>query len=392
MPDNPFIPSFGVSPLYLAGRGDAIASIRDVSLNLARTDYSRASLIIGQRGIGKTVLLNAVEDTARDDNWIMVKTTATRGFLRRMITEQLQPIMETLKPSRNSKLSAGVTIGSPIAKGDVRIEELHKSETVVGFRDIVYSICKAAPDRGLLFTVDEINSRARDELEEFASVYQHAIREGLNVALVMCGIPGSLSSMLSQDKAAMTFLNRSNKVEIGLLEYGVAKHAFSETIRVRGTKRVPDDVLGQMAALSKGYPFLVQEIGNKAWDVNPDSDTITLDNVKLVMQKSLVAMNDSVLRPIYRSLTDRLQEALRVIAQNPGIRTSDLGKKLGIPTTAVSGLHQRLIEAGVIIRAKRGVTRISIPYMEQFLCTGDTQQNPDVVQLAILDGYPDVNF
>lgn len=64
MPDNPFIPSFGVSPLVLAGRDDALETIRHVSLNLARADYSRSTLVLGQRGVGKTVLLNQVEDVA----------------------------------------------------------------------------------------------------------------------------------------------------------------------------------------------------------------------------------------------------------------------------------------------------------------------------------------
>lgn len=389
MSDNPFVPSFGVSPLYLAGRNGIINSVEQVSLSLSRSDYSRASLIIGQRGIGKTVLLNAVEDDAKSSNWLMVKSTATRGFLSRMVTEQLSPILKELQPTRRTKSSASIELDTLVVKGKVGIEELPQGVAAAGFRDHVFAICKAAPDRGLLFTIDEVNSRARDELEEFASVYQHAIREGLNVAVVMCGIPSSLGPLLSEDRAAMTFINRASRIEIGLLPFDVAREAFAETIRLRGTRQASNSVLDNMAALSKGYPFLIQEIGNKAWDVDPESSEITAGHLRVIVADVITAMNESVLRPIFLSLTDKLQEALLVIARNPGIRTTELGKQLNMPATAVSGLQQRLIEAGVILRDGRGTVRISIPYMDQYLASSDSPRTADQQTLAIIDGYPE---
>lgn len=389
MPDNPFVPSFGVSPAYLAGREDALSAIERVSLTFARTDYSRACLIVGSRGIGKTVLLNEIEDRAEALNWRMVKVTATKGFLDRMVSEQLRGLLAELRPTRNTKAAASIGINAGLIAGKSSIEKTTVSSTVEGLREHIYAISAAAPTEGLLFTIDEVNSRARDELEEFAAVYQHAIRDGLKVALVMCGIPASLGVLLNKDNGAVTFLNRARRIDIGLLDFPTAKTAFAETIKTRGTRTASNDVIDQMAALSKGYPFLVQEIGNKAWDVNPDSNEISLDDLRTVAAEAIAAMNNSVLRPIVASLSVKLREILSVIASNPGIRHAELSQQLGLATSALSGPLQRLIETGTVIRAERGVVRIAIPYLEQYLQTQEEPHSRTPSQLDVLDTYPE---
>ncbi len=69
-PRNPFRPTFGVSPHVLAGRDRLLA---DFELALAEGPGSpyRAILVSGARGIGKTVLLNELEDVARGLGWVI---------------------------------------------------------------------------------------------------------------------------------------------------------------------------------------------------------------------------------------------------------------------------------------------------------------------------------
>ena len=61
---NPFRPTFGVSPPVLAGRYEIL---EDFALALAEGPgaMERASLFVGGRGTGKTVMLNEVEHLAR---------------------------------------------------------------------------------------------------------------------------------------------------------------------------------------------------------------------------------------------------------------------------------------------------------------------------------------
>lgn len=392
MPDNPFIPSFGVSPLVLAGRDDALETIRHVSLNLARADYSRSTLVLGQRGVGKTVLLNQVEDVAAAAGWHSATTTATRGFLDAMVTDQLRHVLEQVRPDRHGRATASLGVNVPPVTAAVRFEEPPPTAEAISLREHIWQICEADPESGLLFTIDEVNSRARGDLEQFAAIYQHAIRAGLNVALVMCGIPASVSSLLSANRGPLTFLNRSRRVDLDILDFDTTRAVFEQTIRARGTRTASPEVIRAMAALSKGYPFLVQEIGNAAWDVHPDADEITLEDVREIAPRAIHAMNVSVLAPICNALAPRLRTALTVIAKSPGIRSSELAEKLGIPPTAIGELHRKLIDAAVIVRAGRGLVQISVPYLEEYLRELDGAADPDRRALDVRASFPDVEL
>lgn len=66
---NPFKPSFGTTPPLLVGRDAAIAE-HDEALADGPGSAALASIVTGQRGTGKTVLLNQLEDQAKAKGWL----------------------------------------------------------------------------------------------------------------------------------------------------------------------------------------------------------------------------------------------------------------------------------------------------------------------------------
>ena len=88
MAPNPFRPTFGTSPPLLVGREaqlDAFAA----SLEEGPGSPGRATVYTGARGVGKTVMLNAVEDLARQFGCLVVSETATPGLVDRLIRDGL---------------------------------------------------------------------------------------------------------------------------------------------------------------------------------------------------------------------------------------------------------------------------------------------------------------
>ena len=59
---NPFRASRGTSPPLLVGRDEVIDDFR-LGLEEGPGAHERISLLVGARGIGKTALLNELEDT-----------------------------------------------------------------------------------------------------------------------------------------------------------------------------------------------------------------------------------------------------------------------------------------------------------------------------------------
>ena len=82
---NPFAPTFGASPPVLAGRDDILTDIGD-ALETGPTHPDYTVLFIGVRGAGKTVMLNAVEDLARERGWLSISEDASpTGLLERLL-------------------------------------------------------------------------------------------------------------------------------------------------------------------------------------------------------------------------------------------------------------------------------------------------------------------
>lgn len=94
---NPFTATLGATPAYLAGRKDSIREFA-YALDDGPGAHERISLVVGPRGIGKTVLLNAFEDTASDRGWRILNDTASAGFTERLRAE----IINTLHLNRKA--------------------------------------------------------------------------------------------------------------------------------------------------------------------------------------------------------------------------------------------------------------------------------------------------
>ena len=60
----------------------------------------------------------------------------------------------------------------------------------------------------MLFPVDEVDPTL-DEMVQLAAFYQHFVREGRKVALLMAGLPHNISSLLNNK--TVSFLRRSNR-------------------------------------------------------------------------------------------------------------------------------------------------------------------------------------
>ena len=65
---NPYTPGAGTKPNFLAGRDDVIFKIANQINDVRKGGMARHSIFYGVRGVGKTVLLNKIEEIAREQN------------------------------------------------------------------------------------------------------------------------------------------------------------------------------------------------------------------------------------------------------------------------------------------------------------------------------------
>jgi len=123
---NPFHPAFGAPPPVLIGREDVLTDVRDGLLEGAGSEY-RANKVIGPRGVGKTVVLEAAADIAREEGWVVVNVTAGEG----MLDEILELANHRTAHLRNKRTRAVTQVGiGPVSLGLAKPE----SEQLPGWR------------------------------------------------------------------------------------------------------------------------------------------------------------------------------------------------------------------------------------------------------------------
>ena len=76
---NPFAPGAGAQPPELAGR-EAIISAATIALErIRRGRYEKSQMLLGLRGVGKTVLLHHLRQIAEHKGYLVVPLEAPEG-------------------------------------------------------------------------------------------------------------------------------------------------------------------------------------------------------------------------------------------------------------------------------------------------------------------------
>src|SRR5437868_13133700 len=74
---NPFAPGAGTPPPELAGRGDIIARSETTFARIRESRPSKSFLFVGLRGVGKTVLLNKMQEISEAQKYKALFVEAT---------------------------------------------------------------------------------------------------------------------------------------------------------------------------------------------------------------------------------------------------------------------------------------------------------------------------
>jgi hypothetical protein len=362
---NPFRPTFGVSPPVLAGRYEIL---EDFTLALAEGPgaMERASLFVGGRGTGKTVMLNEVEHLARDYGWHVVAETATPGLLDRLVQQRLPELLRRIGPDFSGwrlKALSGFGVG---AEWEATAKFPYRPDLRAQLAEVSDVVARTGAGGGLVLTVDEIHGGDRDELRELGATIQHCFREERSVAFVAAGLPAAVQDLLLKDKV-LTFLRRGARYELGDVDLAEARHALEAPI-VDGGRSIDPEALDLATRASRGYPFLIQLIGAQLWRHAGDAAMISLDIAELAVRTALPRMGRLLHEPVLADLSPVDRRFLAAMAEDEGpSRPHDIAVRMGVDDNYVSQYRLRLIAAEVIRPAGYGRVEFELPYLREYL-------------------------
>lgn len=361
---NPFRPTFGSSPPELAGRDEELLLFDD-AIEEGPGSPARAVLVLGQRGTGKTVMLNSLEDVAKRHGWFTISDTAHEGLVHR-INDRVSELLHQHDPDATD--ATLTSISAPAGLGSLSWATEEQYSRVLGVRGRLNRLADIAHEggTGVFVTVDEIHAGGIGELRELATIVQHTVREERNLAFAAAGLPAAMSELLVNDPV-LTFLRRSERFNLGNVDPSDVRTALRNPIIAAG-RNIGDDALDAAVAATEGYPYLIQLAGYHSWRQQPSSPEITLDDVDAAYPIMLEKLGTQVLDPALQPLSDGDRRFLAAMSiDGEASRIADVAERIGESHNYAQQYRKRLIDAELVIATSRGRIDLALPGLRAHL-------------------------
>ena len=380
---NPYAPGAGTPPPQLAGR-DALLEQAEIALDRIRDGRAAKSLLLtGLRGVGKTVLLNRIEQDAEHRKFETVHLEATedrslpdlfaaplRAALIRM--DRRAAAGETAKRAlravvgfmRAMKVSYhGVEIGVDL-DGERGLADSGVLDQDLG--ELLCAAGAAARDQGtaLVLFIDELQYLEQRHLGALIAALHRAAQRSLPVTLMGAGLP----QLVARTGDAKSYAERLfSFAEIGPLDVDAANTAImapAEREKVKYTTAALEAIVRH----TQRYPYFLQEWGKHCWDCAPESP-ITARDVKDATEVAIRELDKSFFRVRFNRLTPSEKGYLRAMAELDGglHRSGAVADALGKSVRSVAPIRARLIAKGMIYSPAHGDTAFTVPLFDGFM-------------------------
>jgi len=356
---NPFNPQFGKRPQQFIGRdliiNDFLQSLTDVN------DPHRTTILTGIRGSGKTAILSDVHASVDTDACVVVDITAHDGMLLEILDEIIRGSKDKnwLSKAYNEiqGFSAGV-LGFSFGVTKRSAKEEHS------FRYLLTGLLDELQHHDIktVFLIDEVHNKTPD-MREFAVTYQHLVREGYDVALLMAGLPSSVNDVLNDE--VLTFLRRAHRVELESIDIAAVEIAFEQAFSDAGRSFVGAAVR-ESARATEGYPYLIQLLGYLIF--NSGKDRIDSVLVRHSLEMAKIDLFKNVHDMLFQGLSAKDRDFLFAMAQDEGPSSfSTIRERLDVTAGYASRYRERLMVAGMIRAVGHGKLAFAPPYMREYL-------------------------
>lgn len=381
--DNPFAPGAGAQPPALVGRDQILEESRVSLARLKKGRHSKSQILVGLRGVGKTVLLDRIRLEAESQGFHTVRMEAPEGrSLPAMLAPQLRTIV--LKLSRLAQAKDLATNASKALSGFVSALRVKFQDLEVGLEldpelgladsgdletdlaSLLESVGRAAKsaDSGVALFIDELQYIDEKQLGALISALHRMSQLSLPVVLFGAGLP----QLRARAGRAKSYAERLFEFPIiGQLDDKSARAAVSEPIRGEGVEIDPD-ALDEIVSRTQGYPYFLQEWGYSVWDV-AEKSPITARDVEVCDQTALARLDQSFFLVRFDRLTPKEKNYLRAMAHlgaGPH-RSGDVAEVLSQKAEQVAPLRNSLIKKGMIWSPAHGDTAFSVPLFDEFL-------------------------
>jgi hypothetical protein len=387
---NPFAPGDGARPPELAGRESIIEAANVAMQRIQRGRQEKSQMLLGLRGVGKTVLLNRLAQLAEDMGSIVVPLEAPEGQrLAAFLAPALKSVLLRLSRVAQARELAQRGLGAlrgfasafKVSIGEIELsmsaEPIADSGNLeIDLPELMGSVGRAAQaaNTSVVILLDEVQYLSEEDLRGLIVAMHRIAQRGWPVILFGAGLP-QVAALAGEAKSYAERL--FDYPEVGPLPSAAARSALLDPIVEEG-ESISEDALNRILSITEGYPYFLQEWGKHSWNTAGRSP-ITADDVEMASSLATVALDRSFFRVRFDRLTPREQDYLRAMAAlGPGPhRSGDIADALGIKVQQAGPLRNGLIKKGMIWSPAHGQTAFTVPMFDAFMIRAIPEWKPE---------------
>lgn len=380
---NPYSPGAGAPPTELVGR-DSVLRQADILLGRIQARRPEKSiLLIGLRGVGKTVLLNEIERRAEKLSYY---TISVEVHSEKSLGQLLAPYLCKLLYALDRKAGLGhkakralavlrsfigafkitfndISIGIDI---DPERGSADSGDIETDLPQLFVAIGEAAEDRqsAVAIFIDEIQYLTKKELGALIMAMHKLQQRQLPMLLLGAGLP-VLLGLAGDSKSYAERLFSFPKV--GALSVLDSIRALQEPAKAGGID-FDQDALNEIVRLTQGYPYFLQEWGYLIWNTI-ESSPVTINNVKDCTSKVIERLDENFFKVRFDRLTPGEKVFLRMMAKlgTGPYKLADIANEFNVSLSNLSPTRSHLIKKGMIYSPTYGYIAFTVPLFDEFM-------------------------
>ena len=380
---NPYSPGAGTPPPELAGRDELREKVRVAIGRIRIGNPAKSVLMVGLRGVGKTVLLDKMRQEAEASGVYALKLEAPEDrSLPALLAPQLRLILIKLSAIESAKAYAtrGLRALAGFAKAlKVKFNDIEVGldlEPEVGLADngdlegdlavLLEQVGLAAQSAktAVVMFIDELQYVKEPQFAALITALHRCAQAKLPVTLIGAGLP----QLLARAGDAKSYSERLfDYPMVGPLSREDAQLAITRPAQVHGVTYLPE-AIDEIYKDTQGYPYFLQMWSKYSWDVATESPIGRADVLR-ARELTEADLDESFFKTRFERCTPSERRYLRAMASlgaGPH-RSGDIANALGRDIKQLGMVRSSLINKGMVWSPSHGDTAFTVPLFDLFM-------------------------
>ena len=379
---NPFTPGAGYLPPELAGRNQIVEDGHVVAMRTKLQRAERGLMLIGQRGVGKTVLLKFLAEKARENGIVPViceikNEKSDLEDLALKLKEALC-ILDFKCKVKSRVQEAFSTLGNFVKKFSFNIGEVGMSVEMyrgigesgnleLDLSEVLLAVARAAKasETAVGLYIDELQNLDEMAMRGIVVALHRSAQELLPIYLIGSGLP-TIRTLIGRSK---TYAERMFVYEeIGALDEDASRAAVVKPFEDNGVA-VENSAFEEIFKVSQGYPFFLQECGYQVWQ-HVESSPIKADDVRAILSLAMDHLDSSFFEVRFDRVSNVEKAFLMAMAesdQESPVTIAAVADKMKRSANSLSMTRRSLIRKGMIYSPSLGTVAYTVPMFAEYL-------------------------